>query len=74
MRTTLDIDLDVLEIAKSMAKARRQTIGKTLSGLVREALQRKKTVKLRNGVPVYESVKGEIPMGIEQINKLRDEL
>ena len=39
MRTTLDIDKDVLQAAKELAAARRQTAGKVISELVRSALK-----------------------------------
>ena len=38
MRTTLDIDLDVLEAAKEMAGRTRRTAGQVLSDLARKAL------------------------------------
>jgi hypothetical protein len=38
MRTTLDIDDDVLVAAKELAKARKSTAGEVISGLVRKAL------------------------------------
>jgi hypothetical protein len=39
MRTTLDIDDDVLAAAKELAKARRTTAGEVISELVRKALR-----------------------------------
>jgi hypothetical protein len=38
MRTTLDIDDDVLIAAKELAKARKSTAGEVISDLVRKAL------------------------------------
>jgi hypothetical protein len=38
MRTTLDIDDDVLAAAKELAKAENSTAGEVISGLVRQAL------------------------------------
>lgn len=38
MRTTLDIDDDVLAAAKELAKAQNSTAGEVISGLVRRAL------------------------------------
>jgi hypothetical protein len=38
MRTTLDIDDDVLTAAKQLAKARRSTAGEVISELARRAL------------------------------------
>ena len=39
MRTTLDIDSDVLIAAKELAKRERKTAGKLVSDLMREALR-----------------------------------
>ena len=40
MRTTLDIDDDVLQVAKSLAAAEKKTAGQVLSELARKALTR----------------------------------
>jgi hypothetical protein len=40
MRTTLDIDRDVLEAAKELARAEKKTAGKVISDLARTALTR----------------------------------
>ena len=39
MRTTLDIDDDILQVVKDLARERRQSLGKTLSALARQSLQ-----------------------------------
>lgn len=38
MRTTLDIDLDVLQAAKDLARREKKSTGQIISGLVRIAL------------------------------------
>jgi len=40
MRTTLDIDDDILQAAKELARAEKKTAGKVLSDLARKALTR----------------------------------
>jgi hypothetical protein len=40
MRTPLDIDDDVLAVAKQLAKARQCTVGRVISDLARQALTR----------------------------------
>jgi hypothetical protein len=60
MRTTLDLDEDVLEAVKEIAQVRGQTAGKVTSDLVRRALQPKRTVKVRNGVPLLPSRPGRL--------------
>jgi hypothetical protein len=52
VRTTLDLDPDVLQAAKELAQLRGQTAGRVLSDLAREALMRPRRARVRNGVPV----------------------
>jgi len=55
MRTTLNIDDDVLRAAKEIAKLRGNTAGAILSELARESLERERSspsVEVRNGVPL----------------------
>lgn len=55
MRTTLDIDDDVLQAAKEVAKAEKKTAGQVLSELARRALtgdapgERESNTAVRNG-------------------------
>jgi hypothetical protein len=73
MRTTLDIDEDVLEAAKELAKARRTTAGQVLSELARSALEPVDgDVELRNGVPILKPRPGERSVTLETVNRLRD--
>jgi hypothetical protein len=74
MRTTLDIDDDVLQAAKELAHSRRTTAGKVLSELARRALEPRRTPSLRNGVPVLaRRRKGSAKPTMELVNRLRDE-
>jgi hypothetical protein len=55
MRTTLDIDDDVLAAAKELALARKSTAGQVISDLARASLTsrpRKGSLRIRNGFPV----------------------
>ena len=52
MRTTLDIDDDVLLAAKALAKTQKSTAGKVLSDLAREALGASQPTTRRNGIPL----------------------
>jgi hypothetical protein len=53
MRTTLDIDEDVLTAAKQLAKKRKSTAGEVISDLVRQALTKSSNAdeepRYRNG-------------------------
>ena len=73
MRTTLDLDEDILGVAKQLAAQRRQSAGRVISDLVREALTPKRPPRMRNGVPLFEPKPGAKPYGLELVNRLRDE-
>jgi hypothetical protein len=53
MRTTLDLEEDVLLRAKELARRRGVSIGKVISDLVRQALARSENSTMRNGVPLF---------------------
>ena len=73
MRTTLDIDDDVLRAAKALAETRKKTAGQVISELARQALQPKTSWTLRNGVPVLPRVPGARVMTDADIRRWLDE-
>lgn len=74
MRTTLDIDDDVLEAAKDLAANRRTTAGKVLSDLARQALEPRRRPTVRNGVPLLpRPPPGSPKLTLDLVNRLRDE-
>ena len=74
MRTTLDLDEDVLQAAKELAALRKTTAGKVLSDLARKGLApRDPTLKVRNGVPLLPSRPGARIMTMKLVNELRDD-
>jgi hypothetical protein len=72
MRTTLDLDEDVLAAAKEIAAGRGTTMGKVVSELVRSALKPKKGPSIRNGIHLMPPSDGPI-ITLEEVNRLRDE-
>ncbi len=52
MRTTLDIEDDILKAVKAIAANRGTTAGRVLSELVRKALEPVAAPAVRNGVPL----------------------
>lgn len=72
MRTTLEIDDDVLQAAKELAAKQKSTAGHIISSLARKALNAgSETVpRLRSGVPVLPS-RGEV-IALEHVQKLMD--
>lgn len=73
MRTTLDLDLDVLQAAKEIGATRGMSAGQVVSELVRKALAAPKTAKVRNGVPLLTRKAGSPPLTMAAVNRLRDE-
>jgi hypothetical protein len=73
MRTTLEIDDDVLELAKGLASHRKQSIGKVISDLCRKNVQHSGNQSVLNGVRVIQRDKHAVPVTLDLINKLRDE-
>jgi hypothetical protein len=74
MRTTLDIDEDVLLAAKELARERKTTAGKVVSELVRKALTRTTDVEAIDGFPVFPVQPGAGIVTLEIVNRLRDEI
>ena len=74
MRTTLDIDEDVLQTAKELAVKRGTTAGRVLSDLARSALvPRDRAARKRNGVPMLPQRRDGGLVTSEIVNRLRDE-
>ncbi len=74
MRTTLDIDDDVLQAAKELASVHCVTAGQMISRLARQALTPAPARQLRNGVPVLpRRAQGRPRPTMKLVNDLRDE-
>jgi hypothetical protein len=74
MRTTLDIDDDVLQAARELASAHRKTTGQMLSELARQGLTPPQARRERNGVPVLPRRPAGRPRPtMRLVNDLRDE-
>ena len=73
MRTTLDLDLDILQAAKEIGASRGLSAGQVVSELVRKALAAPKGPKVRNGVPLLRRKAGAPPLTMAAVNQLRDE-
>jgi hypothetical protein len=74
MRTTLDLDEDVLQAAKELAAARGTTAGRVISELARKALAPARVARIRNGVPLLpRRPDGAARPTMKLVNALRDE-
>ncbi|NJD20729.1 MAG: CopG family transcriptional regulator [Gemmatimonadetes bacterium] len=74
MRTTLNLDDDVLLAVKELAELRGATAGEVLSDLARRALTAGRAgAGGRNGVPILDPVEGVGIVTPEVVDRLRDE-
>jgi hypothetical protein len=74
VRTTLDIEPDVLQAAKEIAQVRGRTTGQVVSELLRKALQSAPAAqRVRNGVPLLTHRPGAPITTMELVNELRDD-
>lgn len=75
MRTTLDVDEDVLLAVKELARLRRSTAGRVLSDLARSALKQPDDdqAAIRNGVPLLLPRPDEGVVTPEVVDRLMDD-
>ena len=74
MRTTLDIDADVLQAAKELAAAHKKTLGEMVTELMRKTLERPVApARVRNGIPLFTPKPGAPPITTAMVNALRDD-
>ena len=74
MRTTVDLEEDVLLAAKEIARQRGNTVGQVLSDLVRQALTQKTPVSTEHGLPLFPIQPDAGVVTLELVNRLRDEM
>jgi hypothetical protein len=71
MRTTVDLDEDILRVAKDLARENEQSLGRVLSDLVRRGLRPpKRALSIRNGIPVFPRLPGAKPVTSEMVKEL----
>ena len=74
MRTTLDIEEDVLLAAKEIARQKGLTVGRVLSDLARKSLTKKSSIITKGGLPLFPVQPDAGIVSLELVNQLRDEL
>jgi hypothetical protein len=71
VRTTVDLDEDILRTAKDLAQERSQSLGRVLSDLARRGLMpRKKAMATRAGVPILPRLLGARPVTSKAVREL----
>ena len=73
MRTTVDLDEDVLMAAKELARQQGLPVGKIVSDLVRQALTRRPAGVTRQGSPLFPVQPKAGVVTQELVNQLRDD-
>jgi hypothetical protein len=73
VRTTLEIDDDILQAAKELAAKHKSSTGQVISGLARRALNLggECVAQVRSGVPLLPS-RGEV-VSLDHVQKLMDQ-
>ena len=73
MRTTLQIDDDVLQAARSLALAEHKTVGKVLSELAKKGLRPQLHEAVKSGFPVFEVPADAPPITLEMVKQAEEE-
>ena len=73
MRTTCDLEDDILLAIKQIARQRGVSIGKALSDLARQALSQREEAIERNGIPLFPVRPEASVVTLDLVNQLRDE-
>jgi len=67
MRTTINLDEDVVRAIRSMARERGESLGSVISSLVREALRRPESVQYDMDVPIFRVREDAPPITPEMV-------
>ena len=67
MRTTLDVENDVLDAARVLAVARGVSVGAALSELARRGVAARTPLSARNGFPVFQVPPGTPGFGSDEV-------
>ena len=79
MRTTLQLDDDVLDAARVLARQRRRSVGNVISDLARQAQYRsadggsQNVLVHRSGLPQLSVTASSGVVDLERVNQLRNE-
>ena len=69
----MEIDDDLVQVARQLAQQRKTTMGQVISQLVRKALEPKNSPRSRNGVLLFDPKPGARKPSMALVDRLRDE-
>ncbi len=67
MRTTLTLDTDIYQAARSIARERGESLGKVLSGLARAGLRPREHTARADGFPIFDVPPETPPLTSEMV-------
>lgn len=73
MRTTLNVDDEILEVLRALSRARGVSIGQVVSDLARRALRPSPSVRDERGFPVFDVPDDAPTFGSEDVWRAEDE-
>ena len=73
MRTTLNLDDDVLQAARALSQRRRQPVGAVISELIRRGLGPSQSMEVRNGIRLFPVREGAGTVTPEVVKALLEE-
>jgi hypothetical protein len=73
MRTTLELDDDLVAAAKQLARQQGVTLGQLFSELARQSLAAREPLKVRNGALLFVPKHNASKPGLRTVNKLRED-
>ncbi len=74
MRTTVSIDDDVLNAARSLATQQRTPLGRVISDLMRKGLQPVARIRRSGVFPVFEVPDGARPITLETVKQAEEDI
>jgi hypothetical protein len=74
MGIAVEIDPDVFEAARTLARDEKRSVEEVVSELARQSLQRLERPLTRNGLPLLPRSAAAKPVTLDIVNVLRDEL
>ena len=74
MRTTLDLDDDVLAAVKQVARATGKSAGAAASELIRRGLSEQRSLQERDGLLLFPDPPSGVVVTVDAVDRLMDEL
>ena len=74
MRTTLNLDDDVMQMIREYSEARSLALGKAASELLRKGFSSPTPTRIVNGIVVFDVPPDDPPITVEKVKRLESEL